>query len=70
MGTATIFRARPPVAKLRAFPSRGIVGAALLLLVAFCLLAAGAVSNAPAGDGDGPQAGAFILDPAVAVAGG
>lgn len=45
--------------------SRGLVGAILFLLVAFFLLAAGAVAGAPSGGGAPVKAGAFILDPAI-----
>jgi hypothetical protein len=52
-------------AKLPLSLSRGLVGAILFLLVAFFLLAAGAVAGAPPGRGAPVEAGAFILDPAV-----
>lgn len=45
--------------------SRGAIGAILFLLVAFFLLAAGAVSGAPQGSGAPVETGAFILDPSI-----
>jgi hypothetical protein len=54
--------------KLTGSASRGMIGAILFLLVAFFLLAAGAVTGAPQGDGAPVEAGAFILDPSVASA--
>jgi hypothetical protein len=50
--------------------SRGVIGAILFLLVAFFLLAAGAVSGAPQGSGAPVEAGAFILDPSIGSAQG
>lgn len=51
--------------KLTSSLSRGAIGAILFLLVAFFLLAAGAVSGAPQGSGAPVETGAFILDPSI-----
>ena len=74
MRTVTAFGARRPslkavrgdMAKLPASPPRGVIGAALFLLVSLFLLAAG--GTAPASEPDRESAreiGAFVLDPAV-----
>ena len=67
MATVTAFEngrtAREQSAKLPLPASRGVIGAVLLLLVAFFLLAAGAATGAPLGSGAPVDAGAFILDP-------
>lgn len=77
MRTVTAFEARGTagqafrggMAKLSATPPRGAIGASLFLLVSLFLLAAGAVPAAPDGDDTAArQAGAFVLDPAVAPA--
>jgi len=57
--------ARGETPKLPLSMSRGIIGAILFLLVAFFLLAAGAVAGAPQGSGAPVEAGAFILDPSI-----
>lgn len=56
--------------KLALSMSRGAIGAVLFLLVAFFLLAAGAVTGAPQGSGAPVETGAFILDPPMASAQG
>ena len=74
MGTVTAFRARQQVArgdmaKPSASPPRGVIGAALFLLVSALLLVASAAPPAPAGDRAAPHpAGAFVLDPSVPAA--
>lgn len=50
--------------------SRGAIGAILFLLIAFFLLAAGAVTGAPRGSGAPVETGAFILDPSIGSAQG
>ncbi|HEY0129793.1 MAG TPA: hypothetical protein VGB57_00195 [Allosphingosinicella sp.] len=69
MTTVTAFenqcRAHGEAAKLPFAASRGAIGAILFLLVAFFLLAAGAVTGAPQGSGAPVEANAFILDPLV-----
>lgn len=78
MATVTAFEirqparrgARPAPARLPLPTSRGAIGALLFLLVAFFLLAAGAVAGAPSGGGAPVEAGAFILDPSVGSAQG
>jgi hypothetical protein len=74
MTTVTAFgtqRTAPSEArKLPLSLSRGLIGAVLFLLVAFFLLAAGAVAGAPQGSGAPAHAGAFILDPAIGSAQG
>lgn len=62
--------ARGEAPKLPLSASRGVIGAILFLLVAFFLLAAGAVSGAPQGGGAPVDAGAFILDPSIGSAQG
>jgi hypothetical protein len=56
--------------RLHLSASRGLIGAILFLLVAFFLLAAGAVSGAPQGSGAPVETGAFILDPSIGSAQG
>ncbi len=78
MATVTAFETRQTArrlaegeaAKLSLSTSRGVIGAILFLLVAFCLLAAGAVSGAPQGSGAPVDSGAFILDPSIGSARG
>ncbi|HYI40536.1 MAG TPA: hypothetical protein VE053_09485 [Allosphingosinicella sp.] len=74
MATATALGIRQTVRreapKLALSASRGAIGAALFLLIAFILLAAGAVTGAPQGGGAPVEAGAFILDPAIGSAQG
>jgi hypothetical protein len=74
MATVTAFETRRPAQgeapKLSWSASRGAIGAILFLLVAFFLLAAGAVSGASAGAGAPVETGAFILDPSIASAQG
>ncbi|HEX8239010.1 MAG TPA: hypothetical protein VF574_04635 [Allosphingosinicella sp.] len=78
MSTVTAFGTRRPAAddrggksaKIALPPSRGMVGAVLFVLVAFFLLAAGAVTGAPQGSGAPVEAGAFILDPSIGSARG
>jgi hypothetical protein len=69
MATVTAFETRRTVRgeapKLTLSASRGMIGAILFLLVAFFLLAAGAVTGAPQGSGAPVEAGAFILDPSI-----
>jgi hypothetical protein len=67
MATVTAFENRheDEAARLPLSASRGMIGAALFLLVAFFLLAAGAVAGAPPGGGAPGDAGAFILDPSI-----
>ena len=55
--------AHEEAAKLPLSASRGVIGAVLLMVVAFFLLAAGAATGAPLGSGAPVEAGAFILDP-------
>jgi hypothetical protein len=65
----TAFGTRPAAhgeaQRLSLSTSRGVIGAILFLLVAFFLLAAGAVTGASQGSGAPVEAGAFILDPSV-----
>jgi hypothetical protein len=74
MATVTSFGTRPTAhgnsPKLTLSLSRGAIGALLFLLVAFFLLAAGAVAGAPQGSGAPVETGAFILDPAIGSARG
>lgn len=69
MATVTAFEtrhtARGETAKLPLSTSRGMIGAVLFLLIAFILLAAGAVTGAPQRSGAPVEAGAFILDPSI-----
>jgi hypothetical protein len=69
MATVTAFEtgrtAHGEAEKLPLSASRGMIGAVLFLLVAFFLLAAGAATGAPSGDGAPVEAGAFILDPSI-----
>ena len=68
MATVATFQARRTAhgaARLPLPASRGIIGAVLFLLVAFFLLAAGAVAGASPGGGAPVEAGAFILDPSI-----
>lgn len=74
MATVTAFgtrrTAQGETPKLPLSASRGMIGAILFLLVAFFLLAAGAVSGAPRGSGAPVEAGVFILDPSIGSAQG
>lgn len=74
MATVTAFgtrgTARGEAPKLPLPASRGVIGAALFLLIAFILLAAGAATGAPQGSGAPVEAGAFILDPSIGAAQG
>jgi hypothetical protein len=74
MATVTAFEnqhtAHGEAAKLSFAASRGTIGAILFMLVAFFLLAAGAVAGAPPGGGAPVEAGAFILDPSIGSAQG
>lgn len=74
MATVTAFEARHTARneapKLPWSMSRGAIGAVLFLLIAFILLAAGAVTGAPQGSGAPVEAGAFILDPSIGSAQG
>jgi hypothetical protein len=78
MATVTAFGTRQPAADERRgesarntlSASRGTIGAVIFLLVAFFLLAAGAVTGAPQGSGAPVEAGAFILDPSTGSARG
>lgn len=63
--TAQGAAAKMPLSLPHGSLSRGLVGAILFLLVAFFLLAAGAVAGAPSGGGAPVKAGAFVLDPAI-----
>jgi hypothetical protein len=69
MATVTAFETGQPAQgeapRLALSASRGTIGAILFLLVAFFLLAAGAVSGASQGSGAPGDAGAFILDPSI-----
>ncbi|HYJ83558.1 MAG TPA: hypothetical protein VEW26_12050 [Allosphingosinicella sp.] len=69
MATVTSFGARRSARgdspRLTVSLSRGAIGAILFFLVAFFLLAAGAVSGAPQGSGAPVETGAFILDPSI-----
>jgi len=62
--------ARDEATRLPLSASRGMIGAVLFLIVAFFLLAAGAVTGAPQGSGAPVEAGAFILDPSIGSAQG
>lgn len=79
MGTVTAFGARRTTlgvvrgdkARLTASPPRGVIGAALFLLVSMFLLAAGAMPSAPdRGSAAAHEVGAFVLDPLVTSAAG
>jgi len=79
MGTVTAFGARRPTlgavrgdgAKLSASPPRGVIGAALFLLVSLFLLAAGGTPSLPDRDSPIPHpAGAVALDPSTSPAAG
>ena len=74
MSTVAAFQIRRKTqgeaAKLPLSASRGLIGAALFLLVAFFLLAAGAATGAPPGGGAPVEAGAFVLDPLIGSAQG
>ncbi|HEX8308808.1 MAG TPA: hypothetical protein VF645_10370 [Allosphingosinicella sp.] len=69
MTTVTAFQTRrgtrDEAGRLPFSPSRGAIGAALFLLVAFFLLAAGAAAGAPPASGAPVESGAFILDPSI-----
>jgi hypothetical protein len=74
MATVTAFGTRRgaegETPRLPLSASRGVIGAILFLLVAFFLLAAGAVSGAPQGRGAPVETGAFVLDPSLGSAQG
>jgi hypothetical protein len=73
MATVTAFEIGQPArrnapdqaAKLSLSTSRGLIGGVLFLLIAFFLLAAGAVAGAPHESGAPVEAGAFNLDPSI-----
>ncbi|HEX8625679.1 MAG TPA: hypothetical protein VF782_11445 [Allosphingosinicella sp.] len=75
MATVAAFQTRNSAqdgsAKLPLTASRGVIGTALFLLVAFFLLAAGAATGAPPWGGGAPvETGAFVLDPSIGSAQG
>lgn len=74
MATVTAFgtrrTAQGDAPKLTLSTSRGVIGAVLFLLVAFFLLAAGAVTGAPQGSGAPVETEAFIIDPSIGSAQG
>ena len=74
MATATALgirqSAKREAPKLALSASRGAIGATLFLIIAFILLAAGAVTGAPLGSGVPVESGAFILDPSIGPAQG
>ena len=69
MATVAAFNIRrtanPESARLPLSACRGLIGAALFLLVAFFLLAAGAATGAPPPGGAPVESGAFVLDPSI-----
>lgn len=69
MTTATAFEIRRKADSGAARPAwsagRGAIGAALFLLIAFILLAAGAAAGAPTAPGVPVEAKAFVLDPSI-----